>query len=188
MYVTTCSLWDISLILLTLNGATSSSGEYFHFGASPLVSLSYLIGPFCEYQFLFQDVFFSGHSCYLSPQLSKPYFLEDWVGPVPTLLPGSLPQRFCISSCSLRQGFIISDRNFKLSVSNPKSKYVACLSVLSRISNCQGLGRKNEHGILKTYRNLLILLFSIPLSLDSFDLYSLWLCFRAEASYSTNST
>ena len=42
--------------------------------------------------------------------------------------------------------------NFKLSVSNPKSKYVACLSVLSRISNCQGLGRKNKHEILKTDR------------------------------------
>ena len=39
---------------------------------------------------------------------------------------------------------------FKLSVSNPKSKYVAYLSVLSQISNCQGLGRKNKHEILKT--------------------------------------
>ena len=36
-------------------------------------------------------------------------------------------------------------QNFKLSVSNPKSKYVAYLSVLSQISNCQGLGRKNKH-------------------------------------------
>ena len=43
-------------------------------------------------------------------------------------------------------------QNFKLSVSNPESKYVAYLSVLSRISNCQGLGRKNKHGILKTDR------------------------------------
>ena len=42
-------------------------------------------------------------------------------------------------------------RNFKLRVSNPKHKYVACLSVLSRISNCQGLGRKNKFEILKTY-------------------------------------
>ena len=41
-------------------------------------------------------------------------------------------------------------QNFKLSVSNPKSKYVAYLSVLSHISNCQGLGRKNRHEILKT--------------------------------------
>ena len=41
---------------------------------------------------------------------------------------------------------------FKLRVSNPKNKYVACLSVLSRISNCQGLGRKSKHEILKTDR------------------------------------
>ena len=45
-------------------------------------------------------------------------------------------------------------QNFKLSVSNPKSKYVAYVSVLSRISNCQGLGRKNKFEILKTYRTL----------------------------------
>ena len=43
-------------------------------------------------------------------------------------------------------------QKFKLSVSNPKSKCVAYLSVLSRISNCQGLGRKNKHEILKTDR------------------------------------
>ena len=43
-------------------------------------------------------------------------------------------------------------QNFKLSVSNPKSKYVAYLSVLSQISNCQGLGRKNKHEILKADR------------------------------------
>ena len=43
-------------------------------------------------------------------------------------------------------------QNLKLSVSNPKSKYVAYLSVLSRISNCQSLGRKNKHEILKTDR------------------------------------
>ena len=36
-------------------------------------------------------------------------------------------------------------QNFKLSVSNPKNKYVAYVSVLSQISNCQGLGRKNKH-------------------------------------------
>ena len=28
----------------------------------------------------------------------------------------------------------------------------ACVSVLSQISNCQGLGRKNKHDILKTDR------------------------------------
>ena len=43
-------------------------------------------------------------------------------------------------------------QNVKLSVSNPKSKYVAYLSVLSRISNCQGLGRKNKLEMLKTDR------------------------------------
>ena len=45
-------------------------------------------------------------------------------------------------------------QNFKLSVSNPKNKYVAYLSVLSQISNCQSLGRKNKHDILKTDRML----------------------------------
>ena len=44
-------------------------------------------------------------------------------------------------------------QNLKLSVSNPKSKYVVYLPVLSQISNCQGLGRKNKHAILKTDRN-----------------------------------
>ena len=45
-------------------------------------------------------------------------------------------------------------QKFKLSVSNPKSKYVAYLSVLSQISNCQGLGRKHKHELLKTDRTL----------------------------------
>ena len=44
-------------------------------------------------------------------------------------------------------------QNFKLSVSSPKNKYVAYLSVVSQISNCQGLGRKNKFEILKTDRN-----------------------------------
>ena len=44
-------------------------------------------------------------------------------------------------------------QNFKLSVSNPKSKYAAYLSVLSQNSNCQSLGRKNKHEILKTDRS-----------------------------------
>ena len=47
-------------------------------------------------------------------------------------------------------------QNFKLSVSNPKNKYVAYLSVLSQISNCQGLGHKNKHDILKTDRTPLL--------------------------------
>ena len=45
-------------------------------------------------------------------------------------------------------------QKFKLSVSNPKSKYVAYLSVLSQISNCQSLGRKNKFDILKTDRTM----------------------------------
>ena len=51
-------------------------------------------------------------------------------------------------------------QNLKLSVSNPKSKYVACLSVLSQISNCQGLGRKNKHEILKTVRMCLRFIYA----------------------------
>ena len=42
--------------------------------------------------------------------------------------------------------------NFKLSVSNPKNKHVAYVSVLSQISSCQGLGRENKLDILKTDR------------------------------------
>ena len=42
----------------------------------------------------------------------------------------------------------------KLGVSNPKNKHVVYVSVLSQISNCQGLGRKNKFEILKTYRTL----------------------------------
>ena len=44
-------------------------------------------------------------------------------------------------------------QNFKLSVSHSKNKYVVYVSVLSRISNCQGLGRKNKFEVLKTDRN-----------------------------------
>ena len=47
-------------------------------------------------------------------------------------------------------------QNFKLSVLNPINKYVVYLSVLSQISNCQSLGRKNNHEILKTDRRLLL--------------------------------
>ena len=47
-------------------------------------------------------------------------------------------------------------QNFKLSVSNPKNTYVAYVSVLSQISNCQGLGRKNKHEVLKTDRTQVI--------------------------------
>ena len=43
-------------------------------------------------------------------------------------------------------------RIVNLRVSNPKNTYVAYVSVLSRISNCQSLGRKNKHELLKTDR------------------------------------
>ena len=43
-------------------------------------------------------------------------------------------------------------QKIKLSVSNPNNKYVAYVSVLSQISNCQGLGRKNNFEIMKTDR------------------------------------
>ena len=46
----------------------------------------------------------------------------------------------------------LKSQSFKLSISNPKSKYVVYLSVLSQISNCQGLGRKKTNEILKTDR------------------------------------
>ena len=48
-------------------------------------------------------------------------------------------------------------QNFRLSVSNPRHKYVAYVSVLSQFSNCQGLGRKNKFEILKTDRSLIIM-------------------------------
>ena len=51
-------------------------------------------------------------------------------------------------------------QKFKLSVSNPESKYVAYVSVLSRISNSQGLGRKNKFEILKTYRMIIMIIIS----------------------------
>ena len=61
----------------------------------------------------------------------------------------------CFSqSCSATVSFHnFKSQIFKLSVSNPKSKYVAYLSLLSRISNCQGLGLKNKHDILTTDRS-----------------------------------
>ena len=61
----------------------------------------------------------------------------------------------------------IKSRNFKLSVSNPKSKHVASLSVLSRISNCQSLGRKNKSEILKTDR--IVAVTSIAASLTAIE-------------------
>ena len=56
----------------------------------------------------------------------------------------------------------LKSQNFKSSVSNPESKYAAYLSVLSQISNCQGLGRKNEHEILKTDRTHILRVWTAP--------------------------
>ena len=64
---------------------------------------------------------------------------------------------YIIANLALTISFTVSFHTFKpqifkLSVSNPKNKYVAYVSVLSQISNCQGLGRKNKHEVLKTDR------------------------------------
>ena len=53
-------------------------------------------------------------------------------------------------SCHTVSFHNFKSQNLKLSVSNPKSRYVAYVSVLSRISNCQGLGRKSKLEIMKT--------------------------------------
>ena len=58
----------------------------------------------------------------------------------------SVPRRDTVSFHNFKS------QKFRLSVSNPKSKYVAYLSVLSQISNRQGLGRKNKHEMLKPDR------------------------------------
>ena len=55
-------------------------------------------------------------------------------------------------------------QNFKLCVSNPKSKYVAFVSVQSQISNCQGLGRKNKRDILKTDRITIAITITITIT------------------------
>ena len=56
-------------------------------------------------------------------------------------------------------------QHFKLSVSNPKNKHVAYLSVRSQISSCQSLGRKNKHENLKTDRSELVSIVIIILIL-----------------------
>ena len=54
-----------------------------------------------------------------------------------------------VVTCEYGQFHNFKSQNFKSSVSNPKNKYDACVSVLSQISNCQGLGLKNKHEIRK---------------------------------------
>ena len=66
-------------------------------------------------------------------------------------------------------------QKFKLSVSNPKSKYVAYSSVLSQVSNYQGLGRKNKHEILKTDRiHQLCKIQCTLFRLDTANIYWWW--------------
>ena len=72
-------------------------------------------------------------------------------------LAASWPESPAAPQPQLTTGHTVSFPNFKsqkfkLSVSNPRSKYVAYVSILSQISNCQSLGRKNKHDILKTDR------------------------------------
>ena len=68
---------------------------------------------------------------------------------------------YCGCVCQLRDTVSFHNfksQNFKLSVSNPKNKYVAYLCVLSQIWNCQGLGRRNKHEVLTTDRIIFYLL------------------------------
>ena len=75
---------------------------------------------------------------------------------------GKLPLRARRATVSFHN---FKSQNFKSSVSIPKNKYVAYVSVLSQISNCQGLGRKINFEILKTDRTgLLGLCVSLPLA------------------------
>ena len=115
----------------------------------------------------------------LCPHLATP---DKWVPKMASMQQIQVPRRrssthllFDHRSCSVCNRFDYCDycsspiwlgtvsfhnfksRKFKLSVSNPKSKYFAYLFVLSQISNCQGLGRKNKHEILKTDRTHLAL-------------------------------
>ena len=71
---------------------------------------------------------------------------------------------WCLSTVSFHN---FKSQNFKLSVSNPKNKYVAYVSVLSQISNYQGLGRKNKHEILKADRSMLVVIVMLRRSSSS---------------------
>ena len=62
-------------------------------------------------------------------------------------------RRRTIIYCTTVSFHNFKSQNLKLNVSNPKSIYVAYLSVLSQISNYQGLGRKNKHELLCTIYN-----------------------------------
>ena len=94
--------------------------------------------------------------CRAYKQATSPWIIQPSRG---ADLPALSAQRCTSGSRLQRTGIFhtVSCHNFKsqifkLSVSNPKSKHVAYLSVLSQIKNCQGLGRKNKREILKTDR------------------------------------
>ena len=70
------------------------------------------------------------------------------------MISGTLIYAVRISPTNTVSFHTFKSQNYKLRVSNPKRKYVVYLSVLSRISNCQGLGRKNKFEILKTDRTV----------------------------------
>ena len=88
---------------------------------------------------------------FLLRELALAACLVEFRGPRLGAMPSSQAQALPGSTVSFHN---FKSQNFKLSVSNPKSKYVAYVSVPSRISNCQGLGRKNKHEFLKTDRML----------------------------------
>ena len=127
MCVTTCSLVAISLIPLIFNGATFNSLGYFHFGASPLVSPSYLLDSFWEYLCFFRDCLFR------IILLSVPPAFE-------ALPPGRMGRADPHSSSGT-------------------------------------ISREIMYILLS---NLLIIVFSVLLNLDSFDMFPLLLCFRVE--------
>ena len=132
MYFTTCYLLDISLIPLTFNDATLNYLEYFHFGASPLVPPSYLMGSFWEYQCFFQD------------NLLRVILLS-----VPPAFEALPPWRVGRADPHSSSGIISREILYILLLSN------------------------------------LLLQFSILLSLDSFDLFTLLLlCLRVEELFS----
>ena len=83
----------------------------------------------------------------------KYYYYSYYYFTIATETPRRSPRcRFLVFNTVSFHNF--KSQKFKLSVSNPENKYVAYVSVLSRISNCQGLGRKNKHEILKTDRTI----------------------------------
>ena len=98
----------------------------------------------CIYIYIYIFICLQGAPALAKPNLGNPRF---WVRARPAR--GVL---FYI----IRSVFIISNR-----------KYVAYLSVLSQISNCQGLGRKNKHEMLKTDRVQSITLCYIMLQYNS---------------------